>query len=262
MRPWPARSRARPQAGVGGDPLEREVDVAVGQPRACGRREQRRRRLGGDRAVAAAQVAAQRRDRAGVQRQLAGLAELAVADDQQLVLVVDVAAVKADRLADTHPGDRQHADQRAQRRCAVCGRDDARRVHQREHLAVGVEVGDPAARAPHQQIGGRHLVGGIDRVQVRCETADDGQPLAVPVGACGRRQRRPRQGQLGRDRVRTSLVEPGEELGQQLAGALELVAQRATDCQVLIELALEPAHDRAPGHGRASVRSASRSTLA
>ena len=48
-------------------------------------------------------VAAQRRDRARVQRDLPGLAELATPDGEQPLLGVEVATVQADRLADPQP---------------------------------------------------------------------------------------------------------------------------------------------------------------
>ena len=103
---------------------------------------------------------------------------------------------------------------------------------------------------------------GVDRAQMRREAPHDRQPMAVPVRARLRRQRRPLERQPGSDNGLAALVEPGEELGQQLAGTLKLVTERPPNGEVLAQALLEHAHDRAPGHGRASSRSASRSTLA
>ncbi len=74
--------------------------------------------------------------------------------------MVDVGAVEADRFADPHPGDGQQPDQRAHRRGAMRRRDHARRVDQRQDLAVGVEVGHRPVRALGQQILRDDLVGG------------------------------------------------------------------------------------------------------
>ena len=191
MRPWPAVGRAWAQPGVRHDPLEREVDVAVDQPGPGRRGEHRGGRLGRDGPVAAGEIARSAVIVVWVKRELARLAELGVAHDQQSVGEVDVGAVEADRLTDPHPGDRQQPDQRAHRRRAVRRRDHPRAVHQRQDLRVGVEVRDRAPRPPRQQIGWRYLVRGVERVQVRGEAADDRQSLAMPVRVGRRRAASP-----------------------------------------------------------------------
>ncbi len=88
--------------------------------------------------IASAQVAAQRPHRARVQRQLARLAELAVAHEKEVLLEVDVAAVEADRLPDPQTADREQADQRP------VGRDPQRETQraggreQRRDLLLGI----------------------------------------------------------------------------------------------------------------------------
>src|SRR5664280_547193 len=119
MRPRPAMRRAWVQPGVRDDPLEREVDVAVAQPGAGGRGEHRRGRLGRDGPITASEIGLQSHDRAGVKRDLARLAELAVAHDQQFVGEIDVRTVQADRLADSHPAHREQPDQRAHRAATI-----------------------------------------------------------------------------------------------------------------------------------------------
>jgi hypothetical protein len=260
----PASCRARGEPGVLDDPLERQVNVAVGQPCADRRGEHRHGRFARDGPVTAGQVGAQRRDRRRVDGKLAGLGELALDEGQHAALVVDVGLVQADRLADPHPGDRQQPDQRAHRRGAMRRRDHRRGIHQRPDLGVGIEEGHRAPRALGQQILRDQLVDGVQRVHVRGEAADDREAVRVPVGAGRLGQRRPRKRRGGRDRLLGVLVHPGDELGQQLLGAREPVAQRAAHRQVAGEPVLERDHDRPPssGHGHASWRSASRSTLA
>ena len=60
-------------------------------------------------------IAAQRVDGAGMQRQLPGLAELAVPHQRAARWQVDVAAVERDRLPDPDAGHRQQPDQRGER---------------------------------------------------------------------------------------------------------------------------------------------------
>ncbi len=67
---------------------------------------------------------------------------------------------------------------------------------------------------------------------------------------------------LGAHRAGPGIVEVGDELREQLLGALELVAEGAADHQVVGEGLIERDHDAPPGQGRAIWRSASRSTLA
>jgi hypothetical protein len=196
--------------------------------------------------------------------ELAGLAELALEDRDQVALMVDVLPVEADRLADAHPGDRQQPDQRAHRGGAVRRRDHRRSGHQRADLGAGVEIGHRASRPLRQQILRDQLVGAVQRVQVRGEAAHDREAVGVPVGVRRRWQRRPRKRRGGRDRGLAALVHPGDELRQQLLSTRKPIAQHAAHRQIAREALLERDHDRPPvsGHGRASWRSASRSTLA
>ena len=73
---------------------------------------------------------------------------------------------------------------------------------------------------------------------------------------------RPRQCQLGRDHRRVVLLEELDESGQLATLALELVAERPAELQVLGDCLGERAHDSLPGHGSASCDRAMRSTLA
>jgi hypothetical protein len=80
--------------------------------------------------------------RAVVQHDLSALAELAVEDPQQLVAIIDVGTIETDRLAQSHPGDRQQTDQRL----VVGGQQrwlqPSGGVQQRRDLRRLIEVGD------------------------------------------------------------------------------------------------------------------------
>ena len=160
---------------------------------------------------------------------------------------------RRDRLADPHPGDRQQADQRPDRRGAM-RRWDQRLggVHQREDLVVGVEVRRRATRPRRQQIGWRHLVRGVERVQVRGEAADDRQPVALPVRGC-RCAGEVAQASACSVVIRSllALVQLVDELRQQLLVALELVAERAADAPDSQRGAAQASSCAPPGQGRA-----------
>ena len=115
---------------------------------------------------------------------------------------------------------------------------------------------------PRQHIGGRYLVHLVEDVQISGEPPDDGEAMSPPQGAGVVRQPRPRQREIGRDRRRAALIEVVEELAQQLLRTLQLVAQRPAQTQVVGQGLTQRAHAAPPGHGRASSRSPSRSTLA
>ena len=67
---------------------------------------------------------------------------------------------------------------------------------------------------------------------------------------------------LDTDQLLAMLLQVVEELSEQPLVVGELEAERAPDGQVVGERGAQRAHDAPPGHGRATVRSASRSTLA
>jgi len=238
------------------------VDVAVDQPTA-GRRDQQR--VADVRVLvrlAQAQIAAQRRHGRGVQRQLARFAELALAHGQQRVPQVEVRALQPDRLADAHPGHRQQPDQRAIGRLAQAAAQRGGGGHQRRDLPAGVQIRDRAPRPPRQRVGGRHLMAWVERVQIAGKAAHDREPERPPAAAPGGRQRRPGERVGDRHAVLPERLEMLQVLRQKLLGALELEAERATDPQIVGQLRVERAHAAPPGHGRASSRSRSRSTFA
>jgi hypothetical protein len=67
---------------------------------------------------------------------------------------------------------------------------------------------------------------------------------------------------LDGDRDRIVLLQVVDELGEELGAAFQLEPQGAADPQIVAQRGPKRAHAAPVGHGRASVRSASRSTLA
>jgi hypothetical protein len=102
----------------------------------------------------------------------------------------------------------------------------------------------------------------VEAVQVGGEAAHHRQSERPPATAAARGQCRPRERLLDGDGLGADLLEVVDELGEQLSGALELVAERATDPQVVGERVAKRAHAASPIQERAIVRSASRSTFA
>jgi len=195
-----------------------------------------------------------------VQRHLARLAELAVDHGQQLGVEVDLAFVQPDGLTDSQAADGEQADQ-----CLVGGglqrrREHSGRVHQRLDLGRGVQVRRPLSVADRQQIGGRDLAGRIEGLEMPGEATHHRQPTLPPDRIRSGRLCRPRHRRLGGDGVGPDVVQIADELQQQLALSVELVAQGPAHRQVLLGgLAKWARTHRAPpaGHGRASSRSAS-----
>jgi len=79
---------------------------------------------------------------------------------------------------------------------------------------VGIEVRHRPPRPLGSEIVPRDLMGGIERVQMRREPANDRESMRVPVGIARRRKRRPLERQLGRDRPLSPVLEPPQELGE------------------------------------------------
>jgi hypothetical protein len=75
---------------------------------------------------------------------------------------------------------------------------------------------------------------GIDAVQVAGEASDVAEPLGPPRRLRVGRLHGPRHGHLGADPRDARVVEVLDEAGQDLAGPLQLVAQRAPQIQVLL----------------------------
>ncbi len=96
------------------------------------------------------------------------------------------------------------------------------------------------------------------------EPAHDRQPLAPIVRVRVNRQPRPRKRQLGGDPLRSGSLEELHEAFQQPAVLRHLEPEPATQAQIVSQRIAErhAAPPSCDGHGRASARSALRSTLA
>src|SRR6266508_2226760 len=67
---------------------------------------------------------------------------------------------------------------------------------------------------------------------------------------------------LGAEPRHAGLLAEGDEAGQQLALADELVAERPAQAEIVLAVTAQLVHGRAPGQGRTTADSASWSTLA
>jgi hypothetical protein len=118
------------------------------------------------------------------------------------------------------------------------------------------------AGSPWQQVGRRHLRRRVERVHVGREAADDGEPACQPVWMRVSRQGRPRE-HRGNEQMRLpAFLNECDELGEQLLGGVQFESERPADREVIEERLPERGHATPPGHGRAIVRSAVRSTFA
>ena len=197
-----------------------------------------------------------------MQRHLAGLAEFGVADAQDTGGGITIRLVQREGFADAEPGGRQQAEERTVRHALERAQRDGRGIHQRPHVRVGVEIWGSARPLVGEQRDGRDFRTGVPGPHVLGEAAHDTEPRGGPPRRAPWRLRGPGQRELGGDERGAGLVDEGDEGGQQAAGALELVPERAADLQVLTEQGPKPGHGAPTGQGRASGRSRSVSTLA
>jgi hypothetical protein len=196
----------------------------------------------------------------GVQREQPVLAELGVAHQQQPAPGVEVFIVEGDGFTAAHAGDRHQADQGfdggpAQRRLQVLCLGE-----QRGDVGGGIQVGHCPVGSAGQQAGRRDLGGRVESGEVGGEAADHGDPHPQPARAGADRQRGPGQRIGHGDRACLALLQVGDELVQQPGVAVQLEPQAAPQVQVAGQRLTQPGHD-APGHGRASARSASTLTF-
>ncbi len=210
--------RARLEAGGSHQVLEGRVDVRVGEPRAGGGDEERRR--AGLRAELVAQVGvgAQCVGRGLVQRQQASVGELGVAHEQGPLFAAQVVSVQCDQLSDPHACCRQEADDglvggSVQREAQRPGR-----VHQGGDLCLGIQVGVGPASLAWQQVCWRHLGGRVEALQVGGEAAGDRQADRPLVGLAFHGGR-PGERLLRGDGGRPGRLEMADQAGQQPAVA-------------------------------------------
>ena len=184
--PGSACRRARRDAAMMQQFPERRLHVPVAQPSACRTDQQgRRARLAG--AIIAAQVVVQGRDGGRVQRQFAGLAELAVADRKP--------PWAASKSSSRGRSPRRPACRLPPARRSVSGMSPARAIRAgsswpasgpRPPVARRGQV-LPGALAPGRRSAGGTSVPGVECVEVSGEEADLRQSPGVPAcgGPCG-----------------------------------------------------------------------------
>ena len=194
MDPGPARRRPWGEPGQAHQAVERVVDVAVEQP-GPGRGDEERRRAGGrGEPVAEPLVAPQRVDGGGVQGQLAGLVELAVADQQPpggrgRCRRGRARSPRPTRIPVTASSPISVAN--VARRSGV--RSDAAAAISAAMSASEYKYGAGPLRPLRQQVRGGHLVRRVQGVQVGGEPADHREPVGPPVRAAAGGQPRPVQ---------------------------------------------------------------------
>ncbi len=235
-----------------------QASAAPGQEetRACGIRAQ---------SLTASRTGLQGVLRCRVERQIARLAELRVANRQHAINEIDVAAIEAQRFVATHAGRRVQAEQcgiglrpQADRR-----RQSLRRVDQLGDLFVTIDVW---ARRPSISVADkavrRYDVVRVDGAAIACKPTNHCQTVR-PLGRLRRcRLQCPGQGDLGADASGARSFGKGNKPLQQPSGETELVAEGAASGQVIIKRILQGVHDDAPGQGSPMARSAAMSTLA
>ena len=254
MRAGPAPRRARGEAGTADEVEPGEVHVVVTQPGASGGDEERRVTRTRAELVTAAGIGGERVDGAGVERHLPRLAELGLADVQHSVFKIDVVAVEVERLADAQPAHHEQADKGlegggAQRRGQLSGGGQ-----QGGDVGVGIQIGHRSMRPGRQQPGWRHLMDGVEGVEITSEGPHHREPISPPLGTAVRRQARPREGVVGCDDLRADGVEVAEVVGEEQLGAGELEAHRPADDEVASSSARRSLMTRSPataGPGRA-----------
>jgi len=250
------------EAGGADQAQEGEVDVLVVKTGAGSGDEEARAARGAEGAISEPTVRGQRGARGGMERHQAGLAEFGVADPQDTGDGITVRLIQCEGFADPEPGGGQQAEEGAVGRALERGERGERGVQQRPHVRIRVKVRGAARACVGQQRGGRDFGPRVHGAHVRGEAAHEAQSGGGPPRRAPRGLRGPREGQLRGDERGPGLVDEGDEPGQQPAGPLELVAERAAHLQVLAEQGREARHSAPAGQGRASNPSRAVSTFA
>ena len=188
--------------------------------------------------------------------------ELRVADRDHAGLEVDVGASEAGRLTDPHAGHRKQAEQRLMGRRAKRWRESSGGLKHPLDVGFGEQVRGRSVPLRRKDARRWHLGDGVDRREIDGEAAHDSEALGPMVGGGRDRQLCPSDREFACEVLFAGSFGVADELCEQLLLALELEAERAPQCQVLLDVSAKGAHLTAPGHGAASPRSVSRSTRA
>ena len=192
------------------------------------------------------------------------LAELAVANGQNTVCEVHVVPVEVKYLAGSHARDRQQR----QKRHIGQGPEPRgtgqflRRRDQIGDLPITIDVGLRTAVPVGDQPLRRDLVAWVHGVRITGEAAHQSEPPRPCGGLCMVRLGSPAMGQFGGDEGGLMLTYERNEGPKPPFRVRQPDAKRAARGEILFEQGGEIDHDALPGHAGASMRNASRSTLA
>ena len=201
-----------------------------------------------------------------MERDEPGFPELRLADGKDTALEVDIDDVQCQCLARPKTRRREESDQ-----CRVGHRAQPRArgkstglLHETTDFLIGVDVRLCTPVAGLEDMARRDLRSRVKRTQPSGELPDHGKPPCP-----GRRLylhwlQSPVDGELRGDNLRPFLLEKVHEAAKRYGRLAHLRAEGAADCDVLLESFAETDHLAPPaqGHGRATVRRASKSTLA
>ncbi len=221
-------------------------------------------RTGAQTGVAPREVVLQRAPCRLVQWNETRLAELATADGQHAGGQIHIVVSECKRFIETHPGDREQPDERAQgpgskrlARAQLAGGG-----HQCANLAASVVVGLAPLRAKRQQAHLGHFGGGIKGLQVARKLTHAAQ-AAGPRSRLNVRQRRcPLECECRANRSGAARVHELAEPAQVNLRQHQPKPERPAHLKIVLEPFVKEAHGTPPGHRIASVRKRVRSTLA
>jgi hypothetical protein len=158
-----------------------------------------------------------------MQRQFPRLPKLGLEDEQTTAGEIDMAALEREGLAAAHACSDQQAEKGPIRMGRECVRrlDHSGRVEERCHFVVAVDVWVAACVRAAERVGRRHFVPRVGRCQVLHKEPDGTKPPRPVLRLRVRRQLRPSDRDVGRQRatVPDVLKMPGKED--------ELVARRS-----------------------------------
>jgi hypothetical protein len=202
-----------------------------------------------------------------VERDKSRFAELRATDGQHGGVKVDIAHLEVSRLADAETRDTQQAEERvvqprAQPSTLKPAGQVERGAQEPANLSAGVQVRSGPLRLKGQEPRGRDLGAGIGRAAIPGKAAHETQAPG-PMHRLGvDRQLRPGERQRLGNHGRAALLQEPDEVEEPLPRLVELEAEMTSHSEVFVYGLTERGHCAPPGHGRASVRNAGRSTLA
>src|SRR5512143_111899 len=217
-------------------------------------------------AVASRDVVREHAASRSMQRYEPGLAELGTADPQHRRLQIDVLNFEIARLAQTQARDTEQSEQTmigpgSQLIAFIAAGHVQSGAQQASNFLVRVQVRTRALRPERQQAWGRNLgarIGGTAMTRKSPYYAQALRPVSR-LDVC--RLLRPGKRQRLGDGGGVVPFHEGHEIDQRLARLPQLESQCAPQAQVVLSGLPKRVHRTPPGHGKASVRKASISTL-